>query len=286
MSANLQIAAKLRDMADMLEQQGASSFRVNAYRRAAATIAALKEEVDVLLARAGRQGLLALPGIGEGIASAIAEMCVTGRWGQLERLSGDLDAEQLFRMIPGLGPELASRIHADLGVDTLEQLEMSAHDGRLECVRGVGPRRASAIRAFLSDLLGRRRLRTPMLREPSIASLLDIDRYYRERAAAGLLHAIAPKRFNPSGEAWLPIMHASRGHWRVTALFSNTGNAHRLHKTHDWVIIYFSSGGGPEGQRTIVTETRGPCSGKRVVRGREAECEAYYRSRGGARMRS
>jgi putative hydrolase len=283
MSVNAQIAAKLREMADVLEQQDASAFRVNAYRRAALTVDALKEEAPVLLRRAGHRGLVALPGVGEGIASAIAEMCATGRWSQLERLTGALEPERLFQTIPGVGPELAGRLHADLGVDTLEQLEMAAHDGRLERVAGVGSRRATAIRAYLADRLGRRRLRLAQLREPSVALLLDIDRIYRERAAAGMLRTIAPRRFNPSGDAWLPIMHESRGKWRVTALFSNTANAHKLRKNRDWVVIYFNSNGAPEGQRTIVTETRGPSAGKRIVRGREAECERFYQgaARGG-----
>ena len=41
-------------------------------------------------------------------------------------------------------------------------------------------------------------------------------------------------------------------------------------------MIYFHLGDGPEGRRTVVTERRGPLAGKRVVRGREAECEAHY----------
>jgi hypothetical protein len=40
----------------------------------------------------------------------------------------------------------------------------------------------------------------------------------------------------------------------------------------DWAVIYFHQDSGPEGQRTIVTETRRPLAGRRVVRGREAEC--------------
>ena len=273
MSVNAQIAAKLREMADVLEQQDASAFRVNAFRRAAVTLDALRQEVPLILARKGRRGLVELPGVGEAIASAIAEMCASGRWSELERLTGALDPERLFRTIPGVGPQLAARLHEDLAVDTLEQLEMAAHDGRLERVAGVGLRRASAIRAYLGERLGRRRLRLSQVREPSVALLLDIDKTYRARAAAGELRTIAPKRFNPSGEAWLPIMHETRGKWRATALFSNTANAHKLGRTHDWVIIYFNCNGAPEGQRTIVTETRGPCAGKRVVRGREAECE-------------
>ena len=31
-----------------------------------------------------------------------------------------------------------------------------------------------------------------------------------------------------------------------------------------------------EGQCTVVSETHGPLAGRRVVRGREAECRAHY----------
>lgn len=85
---------------------------------------------------------------------------------------------------------------------------------------------------------------------------------------------IAPRRFNPSGEAWLPILHTERGDWGFTALFSNTALAHALRRVRDWVVIYFHEDSGPEGQRTVGTETRRPLAGQRVVRGRETECFA------------
>jgi hypothetical protein len=75
-------------------------------------------------------------------------------------------------------------------------------------------------------------------------------------------------------EAWLPVLHTERADWHFSALFSNTARAHELGRTRDWVVIYFSQDSGPEGQRTVVTETRGPLAGHRVVRGREAECLA------------
>jgi hypothetical protein len=55
-------------------------------------------------------------------------------------------------------------------------------------------------------------------------------------------------------------------------LFSNTARAHDLGRTHDWVVIYFYDDDHRESQCTVVTETHGPMTGKRVVRGREAEC--------------
>jgi hypothetical protein len=108
--------------------------------------------------------------------------------------------------------------------------------------------------------------------------LLDVDTEYLQRAAAGSLPTIAPRRFNPRSEAWLPIMHTTRDGWHFTALYSNTARAHELGRTHDWVVIYFYDDQHREGQQTVVTETRGPLEGRRVVRGREAECAAHYES--------
>jgi hypothetical protein len=273
---NQTIADRLREAADLLERQAANPFRVGAYRRAADTVAALAEDVAALLAREGREGLEALPGIGPSLAAAIAEMVHTGRWAQLERLRGAVSPEALFRSIPGIGPELAARLHDTLDVDTLEGLELAAHDGRLAQVPGIGARRAAALRAALEAMLARTRraLRPAPAAEPGVALLLDVDAEYRTKAAADALPKIAPRRFNPGGEAWLPILHAERDGWHFSVLFSNTARAHELGRTDDWVVIYFHGDDGPEGQRTVVTETRGRLAGRRVVRGREPECLA------------
>ena len=106
-----------------------------------------------------------------------------------------------------------------------------------------------------------------------MAVLLDVDEEYRRKVRAGRLVRIAPHRFNPSGRRWLPVLHTERGPWHFTALCSNTARAHELGRTRDWVVAYFHAHHEVEGQRTIVTETHGPLSGRRVVRGRESECQ-------------
>ena len=151
-------------------------------------------------------------------------------------IRGNADPVRLFQRLPGIGPRLAERIHDALDVDTLEALEVAAHDGRLESVPGVGPRRAALIRADLEALLSRRSRPSP--REPrriepaedvpDVETLLDVDREYRESTAAGRLPVIAPRRFNPERKAWLPVLHTVRGRWHFTALFSNTARAHEL----------------------------------------------------------
>ena len=53
-------------------------------------------------------------------------------------------------------------------------------------------------------------------------------------------------------------------------MYSNTARAHALGKTDDWVVVYAERDGHEE-RATVVTETRGPLAGRRVVRGRERE---------------
>lgn len=270
---NEAIADKLLEFADLLEQQDANPYRVGAYRRAARVVAAHPEPLSDLAAREGAAGLDRLPAIGSSIAHAIQELVGTGRWVQLDRLRGQLEPEKLFQSIPGVGPELAAAIHDRLDVDTLAELEMAAHDGRLDEVPGIGPRRARMIASALAAMLQRRPARAAShADEPPVDVLLDVDREYRERAARGDLRTIAPRRFNPEGKAWLPILHTQRGDWHFTALFSNTARAHELDRTGDWVVLYFHTDHDAERQCTVVTETHGRLEGRRVVRGREREC--------------
>jgi putative hydrolase len=83
---NLRIAARLREAAERLEDQGDNAFRVGAYRRAADTVDHCDTPLREIFEVRGGSGLRELPGIGPGIAAAIAEMLSTGRWMLLERL--------------------------------------------------------------------------------------------------------------------------------------------------------------------------------------------------------
>jgi len=281
-SENAMVADMLREMASLLAVQNANPFRVAAYRKAADSIAALPRGVREVFDQQGRAGLDQLPSVGPGIASAIAEILLSGRWSQLDRLRGNANVSEVFQTIPGVGEELAQRIHEQLGVDSLESLEAAAHDGRLEKVPRIGPRRASAIRAALTQMLDHRRAlqraRTPPDSRggPAVEVLLDVDREYCAKAQAGELPTIAPRRFNPASESWLPVLHTRRGPWHFTALYSNTAKAHELHRERDWVVVYFYDDEHVEHQHTIVTETHGSLLGQRVVRGREIECRKWY----------
>ena len=146
------------------------------YRRAAASLESLDRGVTEVLEQGGVDGLRAIPGIGSTIAAAIREMARTGRWAQLERVRGELDPVKLFQTVPGIGPELARRIHDALHLDTLEALEVAAHDGRLDGVEAIGPRRIASIRASLAAMLQRIRGTAGRFPGPTAAMEPGVDR--------------------------------------------------------------------------------------------------------------
>lgn len=278
MNENAVVADRLEEVSALLEEQGADRFRVAAWRNAARTVRRLPRPIRGLFDAQGVEGLEALPDIGETIARAIATLFEYGRLPMLDRLRGQSEPEKLLTTVPGIGQRLARRIHEELGIDTLEALEAAAHEGRLESVVGIRGKRLTGIRDSLAQRLGR--IRPPPIdgQIPSVAELLDIDREYRSRATHGELPTIAPRRFNPSGEAWLPVLHTQRKGRHYTVLFSNTARAHALGRTRDWVVLY-ADDGGREGPWTVITSRRGALRGERIVAGREQECAFLHAQR-------
>ena len=139
--------------------------------------------------------------------------------------------------------------------------------------QGANPFRVRAYRGTAQTL---RQLKQPahQIERVPVEELLDVDEAYRRLAAKGRLPRIAPKRFNPTGDAWLPVLHTQRGNRHYTALFSNTARAHELGTTHDWVVIYQDD--EDHGRWTVITAQYGRLRGRRLVRGHEQQCAKYY----------
>lgn len=284
---NTAIASELEAIADLLDITGTNAFRVRAYRQGAQQVMQAGEPLADLVMKGGQEHLTDLPGIGHGLAGVIAEYVKTGRTGLHQELLSEISPEDAFRRLPGIGDGLARRMVETLGIATLAELERASYDGRLARVKGFGKRRVEMIRATLAGMLGGSALKragtvagadTSRAQRPKVDLLLDIDREYRRKAAEGRLRTIAPRRFNPEGKPWLPVMGVRKEGWDFTVLYSNTPRAHELGKIHDWVVIYYDQE-GREGRATVVTARLGRLGEQRVVRGRERESLEYYLSR-------
>ncbi len=277
------IAEILQRIADALQAAEENPFRVGSYRKAAAAIGAKRKPLAPSVRTKGAQALNGIPGIGEKIAGVIEEFVKKGRVRMLEELEREIPPEKLFTRIPGITPGIAKRLKEELHLRTVEDLQRAAARGKLADIKGVGKERAESILTNIGQIARPRKGRRvqPHSHQPGagatlpVGVILDVDAEYRGKAAGGRLKMIAPKKLNPEGKKWLPILSTERDGWKFTVMYSNTARAHELGKTNDWVVVYFSKTGTEE-QCTVVTEQRGPLKGKRVIRGREKECADYY----------
>lgn len=275
---NAHVAALLDEIALQLKLRGANPFRVAAYRNAAVTVRGAKCPLAEILKRDGRRGLEELPGVGTSLARKIAEMLKRGQSRQLDRLRHE-DTTDVLGTLPSVGPRLAERIRQQLGIHSLEELLGAARSGKLRRVPGIGRKRVAAIQESLASRLDATAAiptEAGDVSGPPVRELLAIDRQYRRRAQRGRLLRVIPKQFNPTGAAWLPVLRSQRASGNYRAHYSNSARGHALGHLYDWVVI-LRENKESFGQWTVVTAAAGPLRGKRVVRGRERECEQYYR---------
>lgn len=138
---NLEIAALFAEMADLLELQGANTFRIRAYRRAAQQLEHLGEDVVEAL-EAGRK----VPGIGADLARKIREYVDTGAVADLEALRQAVPAGVRELMaLPGVGPKTAQLLHQELGIRSVAELEEACRTGRVLQAPGIRQKTAENI---------------------------------------------------------------------------------------------------------------------------------------------
>ncbi len=156
---NQALAQALAEIADLLEIQGETPFRVNAYREAARRIAALATDIAEIH-RAGQ--IRTIPGVGPSLAARIEEFLTTGRIAYLEELRRQVPPglRDLLR-VPGLGPKRAWQLYRHLGITGVAELLAAVREQRLRTLPGFGAKLEAQLRRALErwqDLAHRRPL--------------------------------------------------------------------------------------------------------------------------------
>ena len=148
---NPDIARLFDEVADLLEIQDANPFRVRAYRNAARTIRDYPEPIADLV-RAGTKDLTEIPGIGEDLAGKIATVVRTGELPLRKQLAAKLPAGLLDLLrIPGLGPKRVKLLHKKLKVKSAADLARALDGGKVQKLKGFGPKMEEKMRAGLGQ---------------------------------------------------------------------------------------------------------------------------------------
>lgn len=134
----------LSQIGALLELRGENRFKTRAYQSAAKAVLSLETDDLGPLLRAGE--LQRLPGIGPATLAVLRDLVETGDSEYYDRLREETP-EGLLEMlrVPGLGTSKIHQIHVGLGVESLQELEEAARDGRLAKLPKFGPRTAEKI---------------------------------------------------------------------------------------------------------------------------------------------
>jgi DNA polymerase (family 10) len=147
---NPEIARILEEVADVLEIQNENPFRVRAYRNATRTVETLTTPLRKWVEE-GRP-LTDLPGIGKEMASHIREMVETGTLGFRDQLLAEVPRSLIELMrLPGLGPKKARKVHDELEVRSVDELEAAAREGRIAAIPGFGVKSQEKILAGIAE---------------------------------------------------------------------------------------------------------------------------------------
>jgi len=169
---NLTLARLLDETAALLEIDAADPFRIRSYRRAAEAVEQQTTQLATLVtADADPKALLAIPGIGKGMAANIRDLVATGTMPLREELLQRYKPSMLELLrLPGMGPKTVALVYSALGVCDIDALEEAAKRGDLLPLPRMGQKFTDKLLKGIEDY-----------RKNSSRFRIDVARQHAER---------------------------------------------------------------------------------------------------------
>ncbi len=200
---NSEIARLFDDLADLLEIDGANSFRLRAYRNAARMISDLPESMTDIVEDPDRSPD-ELSGIGKDLAKKIVTIVETGTLPQLDEMREKIPAGVVDMLrLPGLGPKKAAVLFHDLSITNLDELKQAAEQGQIHALKGFGKKteesileglahaQESAGRVFLADAkVQADAIIESLAKLPAVKQISDAGSLRRRRETVGDLDVL------------------------------------------------------------------------------------------------
>jgi DNA polymerase (family X) len=128
------IAAALQEIGTLLELKGGEHFKARAYQLGARSIAEVTEDLARLIKE---NRLTFVKGIGHGLAKQIEELYTIGQSSLLNQLRAEMPPGIVeLSNVRGLNVKKAERLHAALGITSVDELREAAKAGKLREIKG------------------------------------------------------------------------------------------------------------------------------------------------------
>jgi len=150
---NITIARLLDETAALLEIDAADPFRIRSYRRAAEAVEQQTTQLSTLSKPdSDPKLLLAIPGIGKGMAANILALVATGTMPLREELLSKYKPTMLDLLkLPGMGPKTVALIYSALQVADIDALEAVAKAGELNKLPRMGEKFTTKLLKGIED---------------------------------------------------------------------------------------------------------------------------------------
>jgi DNA polymerase (family 10) len=191
--SNADIAARLFEIAALMEFDGEPFFKTKAYERAARSLEDSEVPARALI-DAGT--LKELPGIGKAIALKIVDIEATGTCKYLEELRAKFPPTilELLR-VPGVGTKTAIAMFQQLGITGLDDLRRSIDDGSIAALPRLGAKTIENLKlslARLAERTRRMRLGDAWVLAEQITTALAATPFAKNVVVAGSLRRMEP----------------------------------------------------------------------------------------------
>ncbi len=147
---NAQIAARLGEIASLMEFDGEPFFKLKAYERAQRSLEDAETPAREMIAA---HTLTELPGVGKAIALKIDQIDRTGTCPYLDELRAKFPPTILELLsVPGVGTKTAISLFTELGVTGVADLRRVVDDGSIATLPRLGAKGIDKLRAALAQL--------------------------------------------------------------------------------------------------------------------------------------
>jgi histidinol phosphatase-like PHP family hydrolase/predicted flap endonuclease-1-like 5' DNA nuclease len=169
---NDDVAALLREYAELLSITGGDQFRARNYEKAAKAVGGYPGDLGAVPDAA----LTRIDGVGASIAGKIIEFRRTGTIAAVDELRAKIPpGVQEIATVPGIGPKRALQLSRELGVASIADLDAAVRAGRLRRVSGFGAKSEERILRSLGVITRDQPLRDALRALPSDPSAEQIE---------------------------------------------------------------------------------------------------------------
>ena len=147
---NIEIAAVLDELADLLEIRGSNPFRIRAYRNAVRTVRGLTRSLKSMVE--AEEDLTDLSAIGKDMSAHIVELIATGSLSRLEELAEEIPRSLVDLVkLDGVGPKKVKKLWESLDVKTVDELEEALNAEKVHALEGFGTTSVQKILRAIED---------------------------------------------------------------------------------------------------------------------------------------